>query len=296
MLGSTPGQAQITLSLLIFLFLVSLADCYPSLSTPSSDHGQVNANAQNTFKVQKSPLPVFLSFDSPSPFVRRHVAISTSFARSEVYEPLAWIAHTAMANYAAEPLPTSLKIYSSEPGFLLLLKRAGILPPDIVRPGDQFGTLPSDIIRPMDQLTRDIHSTTLYDDDAGAMIDLVILGTCEADLERFGFDLLKAWDDRPHDKKFMLVCGVHGDHITDWFKYIPEWSQRGSLRVIPMSEHTNEFATAPDASPGLDENVKQMLSQGWKLSDEGFTMLKREIWEQNGNVMGRILQDLYSEI
>ncbi|KIO16683.1 hypothetical protein M407DRAFT_33668 [Tulasnella calospora MUT 4182] len=222
MLGSTPGQAQITLSLITFLFIVSLADCYPSRSTRSPDHGPDSANAQKNFNIQKSPLPVFLSFDSPSPFLRRHVAISTSFARSELYGPLAWIADMAMTKYAAERLPTSLKIYS-------------------MRSGHQFGTLPRDIIRPSDQLARDIRSATLYEDDAGAMIDLVILGSCEADLERFGPDLLKAWDERPHNKKFMLTCGVHNDQTTDWFKYIPEWSRCGSLRVIPMSNHIIDY-------------------------------------------------------
>ncbi|KAG8901342.1 hypothetical protein FRC00_007755 [Tulasnella sp. 408] len=174
-----------------------------------------------------------------------------------------------MTKYAAEQLPTSLKIYSSEPRFLSVLKKVGVLPQDITRPGDEFGTLPSpDIIRPRGQLTRDMHSTTLFEDDVGAMIDLVILGACEFDLERFGLDLLKAWDERPHDKKFILVCGVRDHQTADWFKYISEWSRRDSLRIIPISNQivdyfhdSKDLVQPPSLHEGIDVGTFYSVSE-----------------------------------
>ncbi|KAG8929799.1 hypothetical protein FRC01_003755 [Tulasnella sp. 417] len=241
MLGPTPRRARITLCLFNFLSLASLVECYPSQSPQNPLDSPDGANAQITFNAQTPLPPLSQPSDSSSPSILRHVAIATSFARSDVYDPLAWVASTIMTKYAEEQLPTSLNIYSSEPSFLSLLKRISVLPPDTERSDDPFGTLPSNIIRPRDQLTRDIRSTTLYNDDEGAMIDLVVLGSCEIDLERFGPDLLKAWDERPNDKKFTLACGVHNQHNTGWYKYISEWSRRDSLRVIPMSNRIVDY-------------------------------------------------------
>ncbi|KAG9040459.1 hypothetical protein FS837_000599 [Tulasnella sp. UAMH 9824] len=259
MLIPIPRQVQITLILLNFLFLAPFAKCGPGPSPRSPSSKPQSANAQDTFNVQPSLLPLPLPADPSSPLLRRHVAITTSFARSEVYGPLAWIADTIMTKYAADQLPTSLQIYSSEPRFHLLLKRIGVLPADRMRPGDRIGSLPSpDIIRPRDQLMRDIQSTTLFDEDMGAMIDLVILGACEVDLERFGPDLLKGWDERPQDKKFMLVCGAHNHQVTDWFKYISEWSLRGSLRIVPISNQiVDHFHSSKDLvqPPSLYEGI-----------------------------------------
>ncbi|KAG8901341.1 hypothetical protein FRC00_007754 [Tulasnella sp. 408] len=146
-----------------------------------------------------------------------------------------------MTDSAGHQQPGSVKIYANKAGFLSLLQRIGMLP--------------SDIMIPREQLAIDLRSSTLYEDDPGAMIDMVVLGTCEVDhyqnyaepftsLDRLGPDLLKAWDERPADKKFMLVCGVHNGHTTGWFKHISKWSRRGSFRVMPISDHVvNYFHT-----------------------------------------------------
>ncbi|KAG8929800.1 hypothetical protein FRC01_003756 [Tulasnella sp. 417] len=133
-----------------------------------------------------------------------------------------------MGNPASRQLPTSVKIYSNnKEGFISLLQRIGMLPSDIMQSRDQF--------------ERDIRSSNLFKDDVGAMIDLVVLGTCEVDMDNLGPDLLKAWDERPLDKKFMLVCIVHNGHTTDWFGDIAEWSRRSAFRVVPISDHVADY-------------------------------------------------------
>ncbi|KAG8896986.1 hypothetical protein FRC01_011522 [Tulasnella sp. 417] len=50
--------------------------------------------------------------------------------------------------------------------------------------------------------------------------------------------------------------------------------------------------SASDASLKLAADVKRMLSQGWKRSDQGFEKLKQEVWKKNENFVGRLLRDL----
>ncbi|KAG9041006.1 hypothetical protein FS837_012849 [Tulasnella sp. UAMH 9824] len=219
MLVSQSRHVQIVLALFGLVLLLSVVQFRPALR---SQFQYYTSSEQETADPQ-AVLSPSTSFDPSSPFLRRHVAITTSVGHSEVYGPLAWTVGNVMKKHQPQLQPTSVKIYAGEPGFLTLLKKIGMLP--------------MDIMRPRDQLSKDIRSATLYEDDVGAMIDLVVLGTCELDLERFGPDLLKAWDERPHDKKFMLVCGVHNGQTTGWFKHISEWSRRGSFRVMPISDH-----------------------------------------------------------
>ncbi|KAJ6546927.1 hypothetical protein B0H19DRAFT_954108 [Mycena capillaripes] len=69
-------------------------------------------------------------------------------------------------------------------------------------------------------------------------IDLVVLGTCEVDLQNaWARDLLAAWDARDSDHKFMLVCVVHNILDVDWQVGITDWSRRGAIRLLPISEH-----------------------------------------------------------
>ncbi|KAG8938538.1 hypothetical protein FRC04_008349 [Tulasnella sp. 424] len=226
----SPRHIQIILILFGFVFLVSLIQFRPSIRSQfqyyTTSTGASSATEKTSDHNDQTLLSISPSFDPSSPFTRRHVAVATSVGHSEVYGPLAWTINTVMTKHPRQA-PASVKIYSGEPGFLSLLKRIGMLP--------------KDIMRPRDQLSKDIRSTTLYEDDMGAMIDLVVLGTCELDMERFGPDLLKAWDERPHNKKFAMVCGVHNGQTTGWFKHISEWSRRGSFRVMPISDHVINY-------------------------------------------------------
>ncbi|KAG6819487.1 hypothetical protein H0H93_011344 [Arthromyces matolae] len=73
-------------------------------------------------------------------------------------------------------------------------------------------------------------------------IDLVILGTCEIDLRiDWAKDLLSIWDERPQDHKFNLVCLVHNAKDTAWQDAITDWSRRGAIRIIAISEHVADY-------------------------------------------------------
>ena len=46
--------------------------------------------------------------------------------------------------------------------------------------------------------------------------------------------LLAAWDARPDDQKFKLVCIVHHESDQKWQTAIPAWASRGALRLLPI--------------------------------------------------------------
>ncbi|KAF8071768.1 hypothetical protein FPV67DRAFT_1560545 [Lyophyllum atratum] len=97
---------------------------------------------------------------------------------------------------------------------------------------DDFGLYRHEYRRPDDLLP----ALKTGADEGG--IDLVILGTCEIDLrEAWTKDLLSIWDDRPEGHKFQLVCIVHNVKDVAWQPAITEWSRRGAIRLITISEH-----------------------------------------------------------
>ena len=63
-------------------------------------------------------------------------------------------------------MPSSIELYKTNGGFIELLSK--------------FGQLPFRV-KPEKQFVSDLSSTALFDDDPGAQIDLVILGTCEVE-------------------------------------------------------------------------------------------------------------------
>lgn len=164
MLKSAPKQAIIIFLIVTSLVLLSLAPLHSSFSVGSQLLGPGDASSEDAPTTQ---IPLSLSTADLSPFLSRHVAVAKSFAHSEVYEPFASTLHPAMATSAARQLPASLKIYASKGSIVSLLQRVGIFP---------FGSM-----RPSEQLAKDICSSTLYKDDPGAMIDLIVLGTCGVD-------------------------------------------------------------------------------------------------------------------
>lgn len=48
-------------------------------------------------------------------------------------------------------------------------------------------------------------------------------------------ELLLAWDQRDADHKFEVVCIVHDALDTIWQSFIPEWSRRNAIRLLPIS-------------------------------------------------------------
>ncbi|KIO19386.1 hypothetical protein M407DRAFT_30961 [Tulasnella calospora MUT 4182] len=178
-----------------------------------------------------SPSSDSLQVTSPhaKPLLRRHVAVATAFGHhAEVYGALAWVIGMIL-NTKGQFKSSSVRMYAGESEFVSLIKELGLLPQSIMHPAGHEG------------LTADIRSTSLFPDDPGAMIDLVALGTCEIDLGYLGPDLLKAWDERPVDKKFTLVCGTRNGRDGAWAsKNLAEWSKRGALRLLTISDHVSK--------------------------------------------------------
>ncbi|OCH84402.1 hypothetical protein OBBRIDRAFT_741660 [Obba rivulosa] len=71
-------------------------------------------------------------------------------------------------------------------------------------------------------------------------VDLVVFGTCEYDLPYWHSELLTAWDTRDHEHKFKIVCIVHQGSDRRWQVHIPDWSRRGALHILPISEHVQK--------------------------------------------------------
>ncbi|KAG8932686.1 hypothetical protein FRC01_012735, partial [Tulasnella sp. 417] len=160
--------------------------------------------------------------------LRRHVAIATAFKyHAEVYGPFAWTATKILKN---QTRPSSVHIYDEETEFVSLMKRLGQLPANVLRPPEK------------ERFIADMQSTSLFPDDVGAMIDLVFLVTCEIDLVQLGPELLRVWDKRPRDKKFMLVCGVHNGADAFWaHEHLTDWAKRGTLSLLTISDHVSDF-------------------------------------------------------
>lgn len=49
-------------------------------------------------------------------------------------------------------------------------------------------------------------------------------------------ELLSAWDMREDGQKFQLVCIVHDVDDLMWQEFIPQWSRRNAIRLLPISE------------------------------------------------------------
>ncbi|KAG8962136.1 hypothetical protein FRC00_010261, partial [Tulasnella sp. 408] len=121
---------------------------------------------------------------------RRHIAVATTFKyHAEVYGPFAWTTAKILENQTA---PSSVHVYDEETEFVSLMTRLYQLPENVLRSSEKG------------RFVADVRSTTLFHDDVGAMIDLIFLVTCEIDLPQLGPALLEAWDERAHDKKFIL--------------------------------------------------------------------------------------------
>ncbi|KAG9022344.1 hypothetical protein FRB95_014926 [Tulasnella sp. JGI-2019a] len=170
---------------------------------------------------------------------RRHVAIATSFPpHFEVYMPIAW---TVSKLLPKSPRGTVQVYHNSgkfNDGYEKILQRTGMY--DTEMGGNGQG-----LKKALEALIADVASNSLFDEDGdvGAMIDMIVFGTCEFDLERWNDALLRIWDSRPADQKFKIVCMVHnGRGAENWLpKYAPEWAARESLRIVTIAEHVAEY-------------------------------------------------------
>ncbi|KAG8908193.1 hypothetical protein FRB99_008736 [Tulasnella sp. 403] len=145
----------------------------------------------------------YLKVAQPLPVRRRHVAIISKFnTNGEVYGIVAW---TLNRIFTRNPeLRGWVKLYTQwdEQRFVELAQELGMVPGEI---------------HPVDDI---------YDDLARRDF---------ATGENESIDLI--WDMRPADKKFQVVCIVHNGLDTTWFGELREWTRRGAMRFLPISEH-----------------------------------------------------------
>ncbi|KAG8851530.1 hypothetical protein FRB96_009203 [Tulasnella sp. 330] len=181
------------------------------------------------------------------PASRHHIALAStsgSSSDSDILLPLAWI----FKKLLGKPYQ-SVNIYKEQSG------------KDYVSAMHDGGMhVDTDFIKPS-QLIHDMESDTLFPHDPGAMIDILVLGTCEIDLQRHHPELLNTWDERPIEKRFTLVCIAHSRGPMEWFHILGHWAQRGALRLVTTSNHATRdleitMGTLADSS---DPNVSKSL-------------------------------------
>lgn len=71
-------------------------------------------------------------------------------------------------------------------------------------------------------------------------VDVVVLGTCEIDLNEVHAALLEEWDLRSPEEKFKLICMVHNVQDTRWHHNIVHWSRREALRIVTLGQHVSK--------------------------------------------------------
>ncbi|KAH9942981.1 uncharacterized protein BXZ73DRAFT_87432 [Epithele typhae] len=84
-------------------------------------------------------------------------------------------------------------------------------------------------------------------------VDLIILGTCEVDLNYYQEGLVDAWERRDAEHKFKLVCIVHNAADVGWQRHIEHWSRRDAIRLLPIADHVaksfrDKYARLADSS------------------------------------------------
>ncbi|KAF9533596.1 hypothetical protein CPB83DRAFT_845535 [Crepidotus variabilis] len=160
-------------------------------------------------------------------FKHNHIALASSFEwwHYDVFVPVARSVEHVLGRQDSSRLYVVNPYHLGEYGFNEVLNTTGIYH------GEQFN---------YNNLVDDMSATSLFPSDPGAMIDVVVLGTCEFDMPYWSEKLLPVWDARPKDKRFTIVCIAH--HIKDERTYVKveEWASRGALRYLTLSEHVSK--------------------------------------------------------
>ncbi|PPQ68814.1 hypothetical protein CVT24_007699 [Panaeolus cyanescens] len=230
----------------------------PSRLAPSLDFSQSVSSPQSSLSC--STVKPHLKGEKPLseiraiPQKRQRVAVASTFGfHYDVYLALAWTMKRVMSRLPNQALHDlggngTVAVYAPADfhfGFGKIVDALGLYTGEVKDPDTLFDEV--------DEI-KDGHK-----------IDLIVLGTCEIDL-RGGDDpnswnqrLLRAWDSRKEDEKFMLVCIVHNVRDEGWQGYITEWARRGAIRFLPISQHVaNSFKTAflTRADNTQDSNIR----------------------------------------
>ncbi|CDO74195.1 hypothetical protein BN946_scf185043.g247 [Trametes cinnabarina] len=83
-----------------------------------------------------------------------------------------------------------------------------------------------------DQLIEHVNKSS---EDGG--IQLIVLGTCEFDMNHYQSALVDAWGSRRDDDKFKIACVVHNVDDLRWQRHIPFWARRNAIRLLPIADH-----------------------------------------------------------
>ncbi|KAL5482626.1 hypothetical protein ACEPAI_9220 [Sanghuangporus weigelae] len=151
---------------------------------------------------------------------RQHVAVASHFSQHfDVHLAAAHTIRQVLGRHGA------VQVFANTPllhGFQDVVDALGLYDQTIQHP-DEF----------MDAIREPLSDPG----DPDSMIDLVLFGTCEVDMNRWSDELLEVWDARPADRKFKLVCIVHHFRDTRWQSHIAPWAARGAIRLLPIGYH-----------------------------------------------------------
>ncbi|KAL7414541.1 hypothetical protein BDY24DRAFT_385586 [Mrakia frigida] len=241
-----------SLVILYVLFTLTSSSPTPEAAVPSSPHSSTSwSSAGSLLGFPPTPYPVWglgegglmatdkgginyhagtgeYRWSEDHPWMKgkehRRVMVASHFtAHEDVYMSLV---HTLSSLL---PSPKNVRVYAAE-------FRWGFA--DIV---EQIGLYPGKTYHDPATLAGDLAKTDLFGavkGDVGKKADMVVLGTCEIDMEHFSEDLFKQYLARPADDKFTLVCIVHNAFAVEWLiKYGADWVKEGALRIMPISDH-----------------------------------------------------------
>ncbi|KAJ7485665.1 hypothetical protein FB451DRAFT_1127892 [Mycena latifolia] len=207
-------RRQLICALAAFLVIPFLL--WQLVSLNSSLPGKKSA-PKTALKTTSRPTKALDTFSTPHK--RRHIAVASKFPfHHDVYLSLVSTLQKALDH---SPSRGAVQVYAAAPfslGFQTIVDSLQLYR------GKVKGTA---------ALVDDINANK---GDGG--IDTVVLGTCETDLrDAWARDLLAAWDARDAAHKFMLVCIVHIVTSYKWQDTVRDWTQRGAIRLLAISEH-----------------------------------------------------------
>ncbi|KAL7414568.1 hypothetical protein BDY24DRAFT_440530 [Mrakia frigida] len=170
-------------------------------------------------------------------FLRKRIAVVTSFGAHDVFMSLVDTLESILLPPSSSP-PHS-------PASSLPNTAASSSPVRVYTRGLRYG-LGTQVLSELGIYSAPYYGSdqALEDIDAGwegKGADVVVLGTCEIDMEYYSDSLWKIWQSRPDDRKFSLVCIVHNSGDFGWAeKYSGDWARTDSLRIMPISPHVSQ--------------------------------------------------------
>ncbi|GAA95839.1 uncharacterized protein L969DRAFT_95338 [Mixia osmundae IAM 14324] len=73
-------------------------------------------------------------------------------------------------------------------------------------------------------------------------IEVLLLSSCSESIGVYGKDIVEAWDARPFDAKFQVVCTIHHADRFTWGDKFFGLEQRGALKILTLNKAAQTFA------------------------------------------------------